>query len=385
MIVKDIMTKKVISLGPNDSVQKLISLMKKHHIHEIPIIENKKLVGIVPAKKLTEKSILNPQKAKIRSIKMSAPAVLNPEQDLDEAAKLLLRTGLKALPVVENKKVVGIVSIHDIVNEISKSKLFRQTKAEQIMTQNIITITDDTDIGKTRVLMREHAISKIPVVDDRGKLKGIVTPFDMLKSIKPRERMSWYSMAAEMDRIMQIPISTIMNNKPVTGTPKQSLTDIVGLMSNYRKSGVIITSNNYPKGLIVLKDLLEYYVSGLKKEGIYYQVIGLSDEDSFITDTVERMVNDTIQKVSAIYKILSMFVHVKKHHVGIKGKTKYSIRIRLRTNKKLFITKSWAWDLRIAINESLDQIERAVFKDKKTIKDRHKENTIAIKKLIRGG
>ena len=382
MIVKDIMSKNVITLGPNDTIQKLISLMEKNHIHEVPIVDKKKLVGIVQTKKLTQKSILDPYKTKVKSIKMSAPAVLSPDQDMDEAAKLLLKTGLRGLPVVDKKELVGILSIHDIIDEVAKTKLFRQTKAEKIMSK-IVTVTDDTDIGKARVLMREQNISKIPIVDSKGKLKGIVTAFDMLKSIKTRERMDFFSMAAEMDRIMQIPVTTIMNKKPITSNPGDSLTDIALTMNKYKRSGIIITDKDFPVGVIVLKDLLEFYISGLEKKGVYYQIVGLGDEDSFITDTVERMINETIQKVSSIYKILSLFLHVKKHNVGLKGKTKYSIRVRLRTDKDLYITKAWAWDLRMAVDQALDQIERTVFKDKKVIKDRVKWNARLMKQTQR--
>lgn len=373
MIVKEIMSKNVISLGPEDTIQTLISLMEKHHVHEIPVIDNKKLVGIVQTKKLMQKTILDPYKTKIKSIKMSAPAVLNPEQDMEDAAKLILRTGMRALPVVEGKDVVGIVSLHDIINEVAKTKLFRQTKAETIMS-DVFTMAQETDVGKTRVIMRENSISRIPIVDEKGKLKGIVTPFDMMKAIKPKERMSWFSMAGEMDRIMQIPISTIMNTKPVTAAPKDSLTEIAALMNKYDASGVVLTEDGFPKGIVVLKDLMEFYVGGLAKEGVMYQIVGLGDEDSFITDTVERMISDTIKKISQINRLLSVFIHVKKYSVDPKGKTKYSIRARIRTDKKIFIAQAWEWDLRMAVNLALDQIERSVFKDKKIIKDRIKYN-----------
>ena len=373
MIVKEIMSKNVISLGPEDTIQTLMSLMEKHHVHEIPVIDNKKLVGIVQTKKLMQKTILDPYKTKIKSIKMSAPAILNPEQDVEDAAKLILRTGVRALPVVEGKNVVGIVSLHDIINEVAKTKLFRQTRAEAIMS-DVFTMAQETDIGKTRVIMRENSISRIPIVDEKGKLKGIVTPFDMMKAIKPKERMSWFSMAGEMDRIMQIPISTIMNTKPVTAAPKDSLTEIAALMNKYDTSGVVLTIDGFPKGIVVLKDLMEFYVGGLEKEGLSYQIVGLGDEDSFITDTVERMINDTIKKVSQVNKILSVFIHVKKYSVDLKGKTKYSIRARIRTDKKIFIAQAWEWDLRMAVNLALDQIERSVFKDKKIIKDRIKDS-----------
>lgn len=382
MIVKEIMSKDVISLCPEDTVQTLISLMEKHHVHEIPIIQNRKLVGIVQTKKLTQKTILDPYKTKVKSIKMSAPAVLDPNQDIENAAKLILRTGLRALPVVDNKKVVGIVSLHDIINEVSKTKLFRQTKAEAIMSIPF-TITQDTEIGKARVIMRENSVSRMPIVDDNGKIKGIITPFDMLKAIKPKERMSWFSMAAEMDRVMQIPVSTIMNTRPITADTKSTLNDIAGLMNKHDTSGIILMEEDFPKGIVVLKDLMEFYVGGLKKEGVYYQIVGLSDEDSFITDTVERMINDTIQKISQINKIISVFVHVKKYSAEQKGKTKYSIRVRIRTDKKTFISQEWAWDLRMAVDRAMDQIERSVFKDKKIIKDRIKYNALKAKQSKR--
>ena len=382
MLVKDIMSKKVISVAPSDNVQKIISLMKKHHIHEIPIIDNRKLVGMIQAKRLTQKSILDPYKTKVKSIKVSTPAILKPEQELDEAAKLILKTGLRALPVVESKNIVGIVSLHDIINEVSASKLFRQTKAKDVMSSSII-ITDDTDMGKARVLMREHNISRLPVVDENGKVKGVVDTFDMLRSIKARERMSSFSMAAEMERMMQIPISTIMNTRPLTMKPDKSLNEVANMIKKYDTSGVIITSNNIPKGVIVLKDLLEFYVSGLKKEGVYYQVVGLSGEDTFITDTVDRMIQDTIKKVSNAYDILFLFVHVKKHKVALRGKTKYSVRVRLKTPKKMYISKAWAWDLRKSIDQSLDQIERMIFKDRKISKDRYIDRTRKRKDMIR--
>ncbi len=382
MNVRDVMCKDVISVSSDDTVQTLISVMESNHVHEVPVIDDKKLIGMVRSKQLTQKSVAEPEKTKVRSMLTTPPTVLDPEQDLDYVAKLILGTGYRALPVVEKKKVIGIVSLHDIVAEISKSKAFRQTRASALIS-DLITITDSTDIGKARVLMREHNISRLPVVDDKGQLKGVVTTFDMLKAIKPKERMNWYSMAAEMDRVMQIPVSTIMNDRPVTAGMDSSLSDIAILMNKYDTSGVIITIDGYPKGIIVPKDLVEFYVSGLKKSGVYYQIIGLTDEDAFVTETVDRMIKETVQKIISSYNILNLFLHVKKHNLGIKERTKYSVRIRLLTDKKMFIEKAWAWDLRIAVDHALDQLERAMFKNKEIVRDRSRKNAQKLKSSIR--
>ena len=72
--------------------------------------------------------------------------------------------------------------------------------------------------------------------------------------------MSWYSMAAEMDNIMRIPVSTIMNVSPVTAEANYTLTDIASLMSKNGTSGIIITEDNVPRGVVTIKDLLEVLV-----------------------------------------------------------------------------------------------------------------------------
>jgi len=301
---------------------------------------------------------------------ISSPPSLSPEQDIEYAANLIFKTGLRALPVVESGKVVGIVSLHDIVDVASKSKEFRQTIAEAIMSAPEI-VRDDTDIGTARMLMREKNISRIPIVDKNEKLFGVVTIFDLLKAVKPRERLNFYSMTTEKETTMGIPISTVMTKLPTKVERKTSLSDIVSLMRKDQTDGVIVAENDFPVGVITEKDLLEVYVSSLKQKGVYYQVSGLTDEDDFIVATVDRMIRDTLQKMSKLLNPQFFFLHVKKYDK--KGKVKYSIRTRFRTDKGIFISKSYAWDLRDSVNDALDKLEKIIMKEISTKRDRIQE------------
>ena len=192
--------------------------------------------------------------------------------------------------------------------------------------------------------------------------------------------MGFYSMAAEKENIMGIPLSVVMNKRPTTISKKTSLSEAVNMMRKDDTDGVIVAEKNVPIGVVTEKDLLEFYVSGLKQKGIYYQISGLLDEDEFIVSTAERMIGDTLQKLSKIYDVQSFFIHVKRYEK--KGKVKYSIRTRLLTNKGTFISKAYAWDLRSAVDEALDRLERVVIKEKKTKRDRLKE-MLKFKKLLR--
>jgi hypothetical protein len=65
------------------------------------------------------------------------------------------------------------------------------------------------------------------------------------------------------------------------------------------------------------------------------------------------------------------FLHVKKYDK--KGKVKYSIRTRFRTDKGIFISKSYAWDLRDSVNDALDKLEKIIMKEISTKRDRIQE------------
>jgi CBS domain-containing protein len=377
MRVKDTIIEEIISISPDDTVSKLISLIEKDNIREIIITEKGKFKGIVYSKDIANKGITDPSKTKVSSlIRFPAPTVSS-NQDINDAAQMIFKTGLRSLPIIENDKVIGLISLSDIIDFASKTKEFRQTTAETIMSQPEI-IENDNDIGKARMLMREKNISRLPVVDKSQKLIGIVTIFDLLKALKPRERMDFYSMSAEKETTMDIPVSVIMNKSPLTIDKSRTLNEVVNLMKENNADGVIVVEGSKPIGIVTEKDLLEVYISSLGKKGIYYQISGLTDEDDFILSTVDRMIRDSLQKLSKIFNPQSFFLHVKRYDK--KGKVKYSIRTRFRTDKGIYVSKSYAWDLRDAVNEALNNLERIIKKENESKRDKNQE-MLRFKKL----
>ena len=375
MLVKDIMSKKILSVSKDDNVQKFISLMQKKRIHEVPVLDKDSFYGIVSFKDIINKTIVDPEKDKIKKIVNLHPPRLAPNTDVEDAAKLLFNTGLRCLPVIEKKKIVGLVSYLDVIKAVSNEKDFKKMKAEDVMAPPILASLE-TEIGKARVIMREGNVSVLPVINHEGNLGGIVTTFDLLKSIKRHERISWYSAAAEMDRVMRIPLSTIMDQNPLTTGAKTSLNQMVKLMTENNRSTIVVLRGKIPEGVVTAKDLLEAYISTLSEKGVYYDIIGIEKEDSFILDTADRMVRDTIKRIATVYEPQSFIVHVKKHETGIRGRSKYSIRIRCKTVRGMFISQSYKWDLRDAIGEALDKLERVMFKEKDYKKDMGKKRAI---------
>ena len=361
MNVSEIMSKDFVRMKPDDTIQSFISEMEKHHIHSAPVVDDKdKLLGNIDYKKLAAKGVIDPSSEKIRSMMDSPPPTLKKDSTIEAAADMIFKTGLRALPVVENNKVISVVSVWDIMKYAANTKNFKQMAAERIMAAAEV-IDQNEEIGKARVIMRERGISRLPVVNQTGKLTGVITTFDMLRSIKPRERQAF--MAAEVDRIMALPVNTVMNKRPVTTGPKTNLSELAQMMVNNKTSGVIVTIDDAPVGVVTTKDMLEVYVSSFAQKGVYYQTIGLEEEDDDTTATIDRMIRDTLQKISSVVPLQFFFLHVK-HHNASGLRIKYSVRARLRTDSGFFIAKAVEWDARDAVGAALENLEHILLKKK---------------------
>ncbi len=117
--------------------------------------------------------------------------VLSRSDSVHKAFLLLKDNKIRHLPVVERKKVVGIVTDRDIRHFIvprkdprTKGKFnyqLRELTVEEVMTPDPITVTPDTNIERVARLMLEHKIGGIPVVDEKQMLVGIVTEEDALR------------------------------------------------------------------------------------------------------------------------------------------------------------------------------------------------------------
>ena len=371
MLVREIMSKELVSLNTDNTVQDFISLMEKYYIHEVIVLEKNRLKGSVRYLTLTKKNVPDPSKTKIGTIMDFPPPVVSPDTDIETAAKKLIEAGVRIMPVVEKGYVVGMLSGADIVKNACRDERFKKTAVKELMTYPEV-IKKDDELGKARMIMRQANISRLPVVDESGKIAGIVTAYDLLKAIKPRERMNWLSMASEMDRISRTPISVVMSKTVPMIKADESLSSVAKKMLKKNYSGVVITKNSMPIGIVTMKDMLEFYVSGLKREGLYYQIFGIEDEDDFVMSTVERMISDTMKKLSKFLELQYFIVHVKRRETGINTRIKYSIRMRLSTNKGLYISKGYAWDLRDAINQTLKILEKTCKKEREMTRNKSK-------------
>ena len=125
--VRDWMTVEPSAVGPKDSLQGVIELLRRRDIRSVPVIEEGRLVGIVTDRDIRQVTPAYPlfrDEAEIRrytenlavTAAMTAdPMTISPDAPLVQAAKLLETYRISSLPVVDRKKLVGMISVMDLL------------------------------------------------------------------------------------------------------------------------------------------------------------------------------------------------------------------------------------------------------------------------------
>jgi len=115
--VRDAMTVKVLTAGPNTTVARAARIMAERGVGSIVIVKGKKPVGILTERDLLMKvlgSDLKPSRIKVGKIMSSPIITVNPATDITEAARIMAKNRIRRLPVVERGNLIGILSASDI-------------------------------------------------------------------------------------------------------------------------------------------------------------------------------------------------------------------------------------------------------------------------------
>lgn len=113
--------------------------------------------------------------------------------NLSKAHQLMLDHRIRRLPVIHRERLVGVVTLGDVraalpsntktVSPFEANSLLLGVTVERIMTQNPVTVSPYATISEAAWLMMEYKISGLPVVDKSGKLVGIITESDIFRLV----------------------------------------------------------------------------------------------------------------------------------------------------------------------------------------------------------
>jgi CBS domain-containing protein len=115
--IKEVMSSDVRTCEPNATVVDVAKVMAKEDVGPIPVVEGGRLIGLVTDRDLVVRVLAegkDPETTRVGEVASRELVTVSPDEDLDQALKLLAQHQVRRLPVVEGDRVVGIVAQADI-------------------------------------------------------------------------------------------------------------------------------------------------------------------------------------------------------------------------------------------------------------------------------
>ena len=122
VLIKDKMTKNIITISVHNNIYELAKLMKEYDVGFIPVTNNNQIIGIITDRDIVVKPLSN-RDNDIKDYISSNIISIDENKNTIDALKLMKKYKIKRLIVTSNKKVTGIISLSDILNDIDSNQL----------------------------------------------------------------------------------------------------------------------------------------------------------------------------------------------------------------------------------------------------------------------
>jgi CBS-domain-containing membrane protein len=197
--VSRVMSPEVVQIDSQSPVAKAARVMLENKIESLPVVKNhKEIVGIITSSDLfrvIEEELPKMEgKSLVRHYMSYEPVTITPDQNLLEVHRIMGWKRIRVLPVVdESDALVGIITRTDVMSA-DPSRLYNRghqkeslkvqlQSVQDTMTANPMTIRENAPITEAARLMRTHKFHSLPVIDEHGKLIGIITDSDLFRLI----------------------------------------------------------------------------------------------------------------------------------------------------------------------------------------------------------
>ncbi len=277
MQVKDVMTRGIKWLEVPGARTEALELLRKLEASAVPVVKRgtDELVGMVTLRKLFE----NPGEDQLGMLVDRDVPTVKLNDELKEAANRLLKSRVRRLPVLKNGKLVGMITVKDIVyRAIAEMSLERP--ATDFIRPHIIAVWDGTPLRAAIEIMDLSGFRGLPAINEQGNLVGIVDDADIAKlsEVETESKMSQMAGRSEGDswtwdsedriyitkRELKVPdklVREVMTKDLVTITRKTPVSRTAQLMRQHRiEQTPVLSADGKIAGIVRDIDLLRALV-----------------------------------------------------------------------------------------------------------------------------
>lgn len=273
MKIRNVMTEDVRAVSVPGNRDDAMEQIRELEVSALPVLkkDTEELVGMVRLRDLFE----SPDENQLGMLVNREIITISSEEPVEEAAKSMLKKGVRRLPVTENGELVGIVTVQDILYQVVAEK-GGETPISECMQNSTTTLWEETPLKVSLEIINLSGERALPVLNDEGDLVGIIGDEDiiavsevkteekkeMMRGRSETERWAWDSE----DRIYitkrslkppEKPVKEVMTEELITRTKRTSASKCADLMKEHNINQIPVLSGKNLIGMVSDEDLLK--------------------------------------------------------------------------------------------------------------------------------
>jgi len=192
-IIEEIMVRDVACATLPGSRDEVLKILKDKRISGVPVLKDNKVVGLITRTNLLRK----PEEEQLALLMARDPQTIAPDANITDAARLCLDNRIRRLPVLEGDKLVGLVTIADVIGSMADLNITESIG--QYMNNGVVPVWDETPLPVVARAMELAHVKAAPVLDSNLELVGIISDRDIISASVIEDTVEMSDMSAGAD------------------------------------------------------------------------------------------------------------------------------------------------------------------------------------------
>jgi len=359
MDITDIVAEECVEVDADERLAKVRAALDQANPKGVIVTEDGDYAGVIGESELVKSRIQDDTKASV--LMTSAPRV-DYHEDIRETARLLVEGDVNVAPVFRGETLDGIITTDAILAAVVEN--LDALTVSQIYTDEVITETTAATVGQAINRLREHGISRLPIVDDTGTLTGVITTHDIVNFVvRDETRQEKGDRSGDHDRMLDLPVENLMTSPVLTAELAAAVDEAVEVMFDNDISGLVVTDDdNGVSGIITKTDVLRA-LTFTEEESMDVQITNVKLLDSIDRAEIVESITQVVDKYQAM-NVIHAHVRFHEHKEKLRGTPLIQAQIRLRTSHGQLAGSGEGYGANHAFHVALDKLERNVLERK---------------------
>ncbi len=351
----------------DDKIANVIEIAQEYRIQTIPVVDEKnRLVGLVTYRDLLERRV-NPL-SKVKAVMGRPHKISENESLLDIARKFYVTKLKQIPVVDKNMRVLALAHRDLLAKLLLERGYVSNTAVRRFATKDVLTCSPDDLVAKVRWEMLRNAISRMPVLKDGKlvgiiSMRDII---EKLYYAYIAERPDIGGYVGE-EEILAAPVKVIMTTNVITAYEDEDALTVLSKMLRHRISGVPVMRGDVLTGIFSGYDLLRAYLEKELTVVVPVRAHIEAELDETTQRYIEKVVSNYYAKFSKIVDIIDFKVHVKVYECEPgederRKRCKYSVHAYIKHDYGEHAIQVTDWNPGKAVRDALYLLYRNVLK-----------------------